>query len=79
MQRGGSVTSLDLDRTYWIRVKLLRCVRSHRGVGGKWGKEWEKIGEILGKHGEFFGKSWEILGKNWDSMGTNWDSMGKNW
>lgn len=28
LQRGGSITSLDLDRTYWIRVKLLHFVQN---------------------------------------------------
>lgn len=28
LQRGGSITSLDVDRSYWVRVKLLRCVQN---------------------------------------------------
>ena len=57
LQRGGSITSLDLDRTYWIRVKLLHFVRHRWFEGENVGKTWGKPGENWRKPGENLAKT----------------------
>ena len=52
LQRGGSITSLDLDRTYWIRVKLLHVVRHRWFEGENVGKTWENLGKTGGNLGK---------------------------